>query len=658
MNNNKNLTVNELFELAVQNHKNNNLQDAQNYYQKVLEIDPNHVNAHNNLGAIFNTLGDYQKAKDCYEKAIEIDPNSSEAYYNLGTVLKELGEIQKAKECYEKAIQLNPILSDAHNNLGVVFLELEEIHKARECYEKAIQLNPTYVNAYYNLGIVFSQLGENQKAIDCNKKAIEIDPNFHNAWNNIFLPLQAIKLQVSSIEDHLPVLNEQITSKYTKISKSILSYRLNQGSPSSDSSLDEVLSILSSADNLFIKNPKVPSHELITKPTPPKKIAALIHFGRSGSGLLHSLIDGHPEVSTLPSIYFSEFFHHVIWEKIITGGWEEMAENFTKTYAVLFDASSDVKVLSKSFQFINNAGQLDGMTTVGTERNEVLSVDKKVFIKELKRLMNYHHQLDALAFFKLVHCAYDSTLHDKNEKKLIFYHIHDRPDDYAQLNFLRLAPNTSWLMMVRDPVQSCESWIRKNFQESDYQQIVYRIFSMLFDVDQTVFRNKSSIGVKLEDLKENPKKTIQALCGWLGIQEKDSLYEMTAQGKKWWGDPTSNAKDGMNPFGKSSINRKLGSIFSKNDQFILQTLYYPFRVRFDYVEENLEQFKNDLQAIRPMLDLMFDFEKKIVQNKKIDTEIFMKSCYYLFLRSGMLERWSTLNKFHTYPNMLTALKIN
>ena len=36
---------------------------------------------------------------------------------------------------------------------------------------------------------------------------------------------------------------------------------------------------------------------------PPDKMVALLHFGRSGTGLLHSLIDGHPEISTLPSLY-------------------------------------------------------------------------------------------------------------------------------------------------------------------------------------------------------------------------------------------------------------------------------------------------------------------------------------------------------------------
>ena len=65
MNTNKDLTIEEAFNLAVQNHQNNNLQDAQNYYQKVLELDPNHSQTLINLGIIFLGLGERQKAKSC-----------------------------------------------------------------------------------------------------------------------------------------------------------------------------------------------------------------------------------------------------------------------------------------------------------------------------------------------------------------------------------------------------------------------------------------------------------------------------------------------------------------------------------------------------------------------------------------------------------------
>ena len=139
---NKNLTLNETFKLAVQEHQNNNLQDAQNYYHKVLKINPNHVNTHNNLGVIFKTLGEKQKAKECYEKAIEIDPNYANAHNNLGVAFKELKENQKAKSCYEKVIKIDPNYVNAHNNLGVIFKELGEIQKAKDCYEKAIEIDP------------------------------------------------------------------------------------------------------------------------------------------------------------------------------------------------------------------------------------------------------------------------------------------------------------------------------------------------------------------------------------------------------------------------------------------------------------------------------------------------------------------------------------
>ena len=118
----------------------------------------------------------------------------------------------------------------------------------------------------------------------------------------------------------------------------------------------------------------------------------------------------------------------------------------------------------------------------------------------------------------------------------------------------------------------------------------------------------------------NARKTIPALCKWMGIEENEQLYVMTAQGKKWWGDPTSPdyEKDGMEPFGTTSLRRKVGSIFSESDQFVLRTLFYPFSVRFGYTEENPEQFEVDLKTIRPMLEQMFDFEKILVERTGAD----------------------------------------
>jgi len=181
---NENLTLNEIFDLAIKNHQNNNLQDARNYYQKVLELDPNHSQTLNNLGAIFLVLGERLKAKNCYEKVIELNPNYADAHNNLGNILKELGERLKAKECYEKAITINPNYLNAHYNLGTIFRELGERLKAKNCYEKVIELNPNYADAHNSLGVILKELGEIEKAKECYEKAIEIDPDLFSASSN------------------------------------------------------------------------------------------------------------------------------------------------------------------------------------------------------------------------------------------------------------------------------------------------------------------------------------------------------------------------------------------------------------------------------------------------------------------------------------------
>ena len=189
MNNNKNLTINEIFSLAVKNHQEGKIGIAQKFYNQVLSIDPNYIHAHSNLGIIFKTLKDYQKAKDCVEKAIEIDPNYSQAHNNLGVIFKDLREYEKAKNCYEKAIEINSDYADAHNNLGIIFRELGENQKAKNCYEKVIEIDPNYAQAHNNLGIIFNELNDYQKAKECFEKTIKINPDYEDSHNNLLKSL-------------------------------------------------------------------------------------------------------------------------------------------------------------------------------------------------------------------------------------------------------------------------------------------------------------------------------------------------------------------------------------------------------------------------------------------------------------------------------------
>ena len=185
MNKKKDLTTDEIFALALQNHKRNNLKIAKKLYSKTLKSNPYYKGVYINLGILHNQLGEHQKAMSCYEKTIQIQPNNSAAFNNLGSTHKELGEYQKAMSCYEKAIQIDPNYADAYYNLGIIFNKLEEHQKAKNCYEKAIQIQPNNSAAYNNLGIILNELEEHQKAMSCYEKAIKIQPNNSVVFNNL-----------------------------------------------------------------------------------------------------------------------------------------------------------------------------------------------------------------------------------------------------------------------------------------------------------------------------------------------------------------------------------------------------------------------------------------------------------------------------------------
>lgn len=192
---NKNLTINEVFNLAIESHQKNNLNKAQNLYNEVLQRSPSHTGAYNNLGMISFGLGDYQKATIYFEKSIEINPNSAHVHNSLGVLSIEEGKIQKAKNCHERAIELEPNYADAHCNLGLVFKELGDSQKAKSCYEKTIEINPNHLNANGNLGNLLYETGEPQKAIIYYEKAIQIKPGISNLLDGLLKSLYKINNQ-------------------------------------------------------------------------------------------------------------------------------------------------------------------------------------------------------------------------------------------------------------------------------------------------------------------------------------------------------------------------------------------------------------------------------------------------------------------------------
>lgn len=91
--------------------------DAPAAYIRALELDPDHSDAHINLGRLLQESGEYDGAEAHYQQAITAEPDNVLAAFNLGTLFEDMGRIQDAIGAYQCATSF----ADAHYNLSRLY---------------------------------------------------------------------------------------------------------------------------------------------------------------------------------------------------------------------------------------------------------------------------------------------------------------------------------------------------------------------------------------------------------------------------------------------------------------------------------------------------------------------------------------------------------
>jgi tetratricopeptide (TPR) repeat protein len=112
--------VDEMYELACE-IESSSPEQAREVYQRLLQLDPDHVDARVNLGRLLHEDGAPAAAEKHYRQALEIDPEHDTAAFNLGVALEDLGRLRDAIEAYQRALELDPQNADAHFNLAGLY---------------------------------------------------------------------------------------------------------------------------------------------------------------------------------------------------------------------------------------------------------------------------------------------------------------------------------------------------------------------------------------------------------------------------------------------------------------------------------------------------------------------------------------------------------
>jgi len=261
-----------------------------------------------------------------------------------------------------------------------------------------------------------------------------------------------------------------------------------------------------------------------------------------------------------------------------------------------------------------------------------LRVDKKVFSEIFSDLIKPFKSLSYGDLFKIFHLAWEGLRNGRvSSKEVLFYHIHN-PAFLELTNFLKYFPRTLHLFIVRQSIQSVESWIYNSFPAEEtiekagkakdkvrawmlrqaygkgmgkFQDVLfYRLGQM-----RVVPKDKLFV-LRLEDLKGHPEEMMQKLADWMGIEFDDSLLKSQFMGLAYWGPPSRLHKN-LRGFDKSNIKRKVGVLFSEKDVEFLKVVFYPWLKVFGYTEEPFPG-RDKIESALKMNEEVMDWEEKFL----------------------------------------------
>ncbi len=170
------VSVESAMDMAVELHKNGELEEASTLYNDVLKVVPDHPDALHFLGVASHQLGDTDDAIELIERSLGLAPDHPDALNNLANILRETGRLEKAEQMYRKVLEFAPEHPETLINMATILRGLKQNDEAVQMIRKAIELHPDNHEAWHNLGNIYRDQKMFEEALTAYKKSDELEP--------------------------------------------------------------------------------------------------------------------------------------------------------------------------------------------------------------------------------------------------------------------------------------------------------------------------------------------------------------------------------------------------------------------------------------------------------------------------------------------------
>lgn len=221
----------DLLQTAIAYHQQNDLQQAELHYRKILLDHPDAAHVHYLLAAALSSHNATEEAKEHLIEAVtKGDPNPH--YHGLlGHVLKDLKDHHGALYQYRRALQLDPSYTEAHHGIIDMLIETEQYKTARDTLSDSLASNPEQPNLWSKLASIWVSLNEANKAVESANNALTRDPNQELAFLSRGRALILLKRNQEALSDLQQALNLKPQNPQAHYFLGLLHYKNNHKRP-------------------------------------------------------------------------------------------------------------------------------------------------------------------------------------------------------------------------------------------------------------------------------------------------------------------------------------------------------------------------------------------------------------------------------------------
>jgi tetratricopeptide (TPR) repeat protein len=154
--------------------------EAEEYYKKALEIEPENILALTFMALNKLVLNQLDESKEYIMKALKINHHHEYILFCAGRIMYARKEYEDAKRYLIKAVEQNPDI-ETQNTLALTYFELGEYQSAINIFNNLLAKFPENISVLRSLALCYEKMDNNDKALEYLYKLTDIFPEDEEA---------------------------------------------------------------------------------------------------------------------------------------------------------------------------------------------------------------------------------------------------------------------------------------------------------------------------------------------------------------------------------------------------------------------------------------------------------------------------------------------